>query len=86
MPSKPKPRVSENPYALNEDTNTSVHVTSEAIRNHVVIAGPSFAANTNLRVNIVAQSSSLDPIIPSTTLVKLRGADGKMHIARAMIV
>ena len=83
---KPKPRMSENPFALNEDTNASVHVaTSEAIHNHVVIAGPPFAANTDLRVSIVAQSSSLDRIIQSTTLVKLRGADGKMHIARAMI-
>ena len=68
---------------LHEDISTSSHVTP--IHNHVAFPAPSFVSNSELRLSLVAQSSFVQPAILTTALVKLRGADGKMHTARAMI-
>ena len=71
---------------LHEDTNTSSHLSAiEPIHNHVAFSGPSFTTNTELLLSIVAQSSSVEPALLATALVKLRGADGRFHTARAMI-
>ena len=68
---------------LHEDISTSSHVTP--IHNHIAIPAPSFVSNSELRLTLVAQSSSVQLAIQATALAKLRGADGKMHTARAMI-
>ena len=71
---------------LHEDTNTSSHVSAiEPIHNHVAFSGPSFTTNTELQLSLVAQSSSVEPALLATALVKLRGAHGRIHTARAMI-
>ena len=57
----------------------------EPIHNHVAFSGPSFTTNTELQLSSVAQSSSVEPALLATALVKLRGADGRIHTARAMI-
>ena len=54
------------------------------IHNHVAIPAPSFVSNSEFKLTLVAQSSSVQPAILATALVN-RGADGKMHTARAMI-
>ena len=58
---------------------------TEPIHNHVAFTGPSFSANTDLQLSLVAQSSSVEPAFLSTALLKLRGADGRIHTDRAMI-
>ena len=71
---------------LHEDTSTNAHVSATgASHNHVAFTGPSFAVNSELRLSLVAQSSSIKPTLLATALVKLRGADGRLHTARAMI-